>query len=111
MTDPDTFADNWAKAQEDVYQKTLEDSDRFNEWCDKNTDDLTQAINKGDFKSTFPTSWGYTSADEILAEYFEQKFTMTDLAKLAVTIHLRQDWLPEFEAWYRDMIFEYGEME
>lgn len=109
MTDPDKFADSWAKAQEDAYQKTLEDSDRFNEWCDKNTDDLTQAINKGNFESTFPTSWGYNTVDEILGEYIAQKFTMIEIAKLV--IDTSNSWLPDFEAWYRDMLFEYGEME
>ena len=111
MTDPDTFADNWAKAQEDAYQQELEKSDKFDEWCDKQTDALTKAINSGDFSTTFPTSWGYNTPIEILAEYIAQKFDSKDMAKLAVTIHLRQLWLPAFETWYREMIFEHGEMD
>ncbi len=111
MTDPDTFADNWAKAQEDAYQKTLEKSDKFNEWCDEQTTALVMAIITEDFKSTFPTSWGYNTAIGILAEYIAQKFNTKDMARLVVAIHLGELWLPAFEAWYRDMIFEYGEME
>lgn len=109
MTDPDKFADSWAKAQESAYQDSLDRSDKFHKWCDKNTDDLTQAINKGDFESTFPTSWGYNTVDEILGEYIAQKFTMIEIAKLV--IDTSNSWLPEFEAWYRDMIFEYGGIE
>ena len=111
MFDPDTFADNWAKAQEDAYQRELEKSDKFNEWCDEQADALTEAIYTGDIESTFPTSWGYNTAIEILAEYIAQKFDTKDMAKLAVAIHLGELWLPAFEAWYRDMIFEYGEMD
>ena len=111
MIDPETFADNWAKAQEDAYQRELEKSDKFNEWCDEQADALTEAIYTGDIESTFPTSWWYNTAIEILAEYIAQKFDTKDMAKLAVAIHLGELWLPAFEAWYRDMIFEYGEME
>lgn len=109
MTDPDTFADNWAKAQESAYQDSLERSDKFNEWCDEQVDALVKAINKGDFDGTFPTYWGDQPIDEIMAEYLSQMFTMQEIAKMVIKSD--KEWLPEFEAWYRDMIFEYGEME